>query len=464
LDKPLRHLFLLFAVLFVALIVQLTYVQVWAAPGLKTHPANTRAIAEEMKIARGDIISADGVKLATSRQEGEYYVREYPQGDLVSPWLGYSSVRYGRAGVERIYNQELSGQVGLLGLRTYWDQLLERTHEGADLKLTVDLGVQRAAAAALGERKGAVVALDPRTGAILAMVSYPRFDPNQIEEEWGELNSNPDAPFLNRIAYGLYPPGSAFKTVVAAAALEQGIVTLQTQFEDTGSVKAGGFIVNNYGGQVYGKHDLVEAFAESINTTFAKIGVELGSETLAGYAQAFGFGKELPWRLGGATSRFPSANDLDKAHLAQVSYGQGEVLATPLEMALVAAGIANKGTIMKPYLVAQVLDPKGKLISQTEPSEWLTPILPSTAKVVTDLMVAVVERGTGTRAALPGVKIAGKTGTAEVAGASPHAWFIGFGPAEDPRVAVAVLVENGGTGGSVAAPIARKVMAAVLGR
>lgn len=463
-DKPIRRLFLFFAVLFVALIVQLTYVQVWAAPRLKTHPANTRAIAEEMKIDRGDIISADGVKLATSRQKGEYYFREYPQGDLVSPWLGYNSTRYGRAGIERVYNQELSGQIGLLGLRTYWDQLLERTHEGAHLKLTIDLAVQRAAAKALGDKKGAVVALDPRTGAILAMVSYPRFDPNHIEEQWKELNSDPAAPLLNRAIYGLYPPGSVFKTVVVAAALERGVANPETEFEDTGSVKAGGFVVNNYGGQVYGKHNLVEAFAKSINTTFAKIGVALGSDALASYASAFGFGQDLPWRLGGAVSRFPAQEQLDKAHLAQVSYGQGELLATPLEMALVAAGVANKGTIMKPYVVSQVLDPNGDVISQTNPSEWLRPISPNTAKIVTDLMVAVVEKGTGTRAALSGVKIAGKTGTAEVAGDSPHAWFIGFAPAFDPKVAVAVLVENGGSGGITAAPIAREVIAAVLRR
>jgi len=462
-DKPIRRLFLLFALLFVALVVQLTYVQVWAAADLNTHPANTRAIEAEMRVERGAILSADGGKLAVSKKEGEYYLREYPQGDLVSPWLGYNNLRYGRAGVERVYNPELSGQTGLLSLTSYWDKILGRTHQGADLVLTVNLRVQRAAAEALGERKGAVVALDPRTGAVLAMVSYPRYDPNRLEKTWADLNSDENRPLLNRPSQGLYPPGSVFKIVVAAAALETGVVTPDTEFEDTGSVTAGGFVVNNYGGRVYGKHDFSDAFASSINTTFAKVGVKVGAESLAAYASAFGFGRESPWPLGGAASLFPAPGDLDKAHVAQVSYGQGEVLATPLEMALVAAAVANGGTIMKPYLVSKVLSPSGGVLEETSPAVWARPISPDTANTLRELMVAVVNRGTGTRAALAGVQVAGKTGTAEVASGEPHAWFVGFAPAEAPQVAVAVLVENGGAGGTTAAPIARQVLAAALG-
>lgn len=462
-DRPIRRLFLFFALLFVALVVQLTYVQVWAAADLKAHPANTRAIEAEMMVERGAVLSADGVVLADNRKEGQYYFRQYPQEDLVSPWLGYNSLRYGRAGVERVYNQELSGQTGLLGLTSYWDEILGRTHQGADLQLTVDMRVQKAAADALGERKGAVVALDPRTGAILAMVSYPRYDPNRLEDVWAELNSDENRPLLNRPTQGLYPPGSVFKIVVAAAALETGVVTPETEFEDTGSVTAGGFVVDNYEGRAYGKHDFTEAFASSINTTFAKVGVQLGAESLEAYASAFGFGRENPCPLGGATSFFPAAGDLDKAHVAQASYGQGEVLATPLQMALVAAAVANGGTIMKPYLVARVLAPQGSVLEETTPAAWVRPISAETADVLRELMVEVVKRGTGTRAGLGDVQVAGKTGTAEVASGEPHAWFVGFAPAAEPRVVVAVLVENGGAGGSTAAPIAREVMAAALG-
>jgi penicillin-binding protein A len=462
-DKPLRRLFFFFALLFVALLVQLTYVQVWAAGDLKTNSANTRAVEEEMKIERGVIVSADDVELAVNTKDGQYYVREYPQGALTSPWLGYNSLRYGRAGVERVYNEELSGQSGLLGITSYWDELLGKTHRGADVRLTINMALQRVAAEALGDRKGAVVALDPRTGAVLAMVSYPRYDPNEIDSVWSELNTDPDTPLLNRAIQGLYPPGSVFKTIVAAAALETGAVTPETRFTDTGSVTAGGFVVNNYGDKTYGEHDFTTAFASSINTTFAKVGVELSADTLAGYAADFGFGKELPWLLGGAKSVFPDPGTMDKAHVAQAAYGQGEVLATPLQMALAAAAVANGGPIMKPYLVSKVSDYHGAVLEETKPGVWLTPISSETAAVLRTLMVEVVKRGTGTGAALSGVQVAGKTGTAEVADAEPHAWFTGFAPAKDPQLVVAVLVENAGTGGSVAAPIARQVIAAALG-
>ena len=461
-DRPIRRLLLFFTLLFVALIVQLTYVQVWAAPEYKVHPANTRAIEQEMRVERGAIVSADGVELAVNRKEGPYYLREYPQGALLSPWLGYNSLRYGRAGIERVYNEELSGQSGLLGITGYWDRLLGRAHRGADLKLTVDMAVQRAAAEALGQRKGAVVALDPQTGAVLAMVSYPRYDPNEIDEQWEEITSDPDRPLVNRPNYGLYPPGSVFKIIAASAGLQEGVVTPDTEFVDEGTVMAGGYEVHNYGDRVFGEHSFTEAFALSINTTFAKLGVQLGTDTLASYARDFGFGETFPWPLGGAKSVFPDPDEMDKAHLAQVSFGQGEVLATPLEMALTAAAVANEGQIMEPYIVSRVLDYRQNVLDETKPSVWLRPLTAETAAQMTELMVEAVANGTGTAAAIPGVEVAGKTGTAEVANANPHAWFAGFAPASDPQVVVAVLVENGGSGGSVAAPIAREVMAAAL--
>jgi penicillin-binding protein A len=461
-DRPIRRLFLFFVLLFVALLVDLTYVQVWAAPKLKTNPSNTRAIEQEMKVDRGRILSADGVELAVNKQDGKYYFRTYPQGDLLAPWLGYNSLQYGRAGVERVYNEELSGQSGLLGITGYWDQLSGKTHVGADLELTVDMSVQRAAAEALGDRKGAVVALDPKTGAVLAMVSYPRYDPNTLESDWKTINADEGRPLVNRAASGLYPPGSVFKIIVAAAGLQTGTVKPDTRFEDTGSVMAGGFVVHNYGDNIYGDHDFTQAFADSINTTFAKIGVQMGADTLATYAAGFGFGESIPWALGGSVSVFPAPAAMDKAHLAQVSYGQGEVLSTPLQIALAASAIANGGQIMKPYIVAQVLKRDGSVLSTTKAERWLTAIPGETAATVRDLMIEVVKSGTGTRAALQGVQVAGKTGTAEVADAEPHAWFAGFAPADDPQVVVAVLVENAGTGGSVAAPIARAVIAAAL--
>ncbi|MBC7293141.1 MAG: hypothetical protein H5T84_03345 [Thermoleophilia bacterium] len=462
-ERPLRRLYLFFTLLFVALVLQLTYVQVWAAPKLKVNPANTRALEQEMRVDRGVILSADGVELAVNRQDGPYFLRRYPQGDLTSPWLGYNSLRYGRAGVERVYNQELSGQTGLLGITSYWDQILNRPHRGADLRLTINMAVQKAAARALGNRKGAVVALDPRTGAVLAMVSYPRYDPNNLDSQWKDLNSDPAKPLLNRATQGLYPPGSVFKVIVAGAALETGAVTTKSNFDDSGTWLVGGYLVRNYGGKAYGKHDFSQAFARSINTTFAKVGVQLGADALARAAADFGFGKVPPWPLGGAKSVFPNSADMDKAHVAQASFGQGLVLASPLEIALATCAVANQGRIMKPYLVSQVLDYHQNVLSETRPEVWLRPLSAETADQLRQLMIKVVNEGTGTAAALNGVQVAGKTGTAEVEGAEPHAWFAGFAPADNPRVVVAVLVENAGTGGGVAAPIARQVIAAALG-
>ncbi len=463
-ERSTQRLLAFFAVLFVALIAQLTYVQVWAAPGLSARPSNTRALDAERKIQRGSIVSADGVVLASSRQDGQYFVREYPEGAIVEPWMGYVSLRYGRAGLERVYNDVLSGESSLLSVRTYLDMLTGKPQRGADLRLTLDMTVQRAAATALGDRTGAVVALDPRTGAILALVSSPRYDPNTLDADWKALNADPARPLVDRSLQGLYPPGSSFKPVVAGAALQEGRVRPTTPFVDTGNYVAGGYPVHNYGDEVFGPHDFATAMAQSINTTFAKVGVGLGADLLARYAGNFGFDRPVPGTLAIAQSFFPDPARMDKAHVAQASFGQGQVLATPIEMALVAAGVANGGQIMQPYLVAQIRDYLQTVLVTAQRRVWLRPLTAATAAQVRDLMVGVVQRGTGTAAAIPGVTVAGKTGTAEVAKGDAHAWFIGFAPAEAPQVAVAVIVEHGGTGGAAAAPIARAVMAAALGK
>jgi penicillin-binding protein A len=462
-DKSIRRLFYVFVAMFVGLILMLTYVQVWAAPSLKINPANTRAVEEEMKIQRGLILSADNQVLADNQQQGQYYLRTYPFGDLTEPWLGYNNLTYGRAGVERVYNEELTGQAGLLGVTSSWSQVLGQVKRGSDIKLTVQMKVQQAAAQALGNHKGAVVALNPKTGAILAMVSYPRYDPNKLTAQWKTLVADADRPLFNRATQGLYPPGSTFKIVVASAALQTGAVTPDSTFTDKGSINIGGYVIHNFDNKAYGQHDFTKAFASSINTTFATVGSQMGAGTLATYANAFGFGKSLPWNLGGATSTFPDPSSMDKAHTAQASIGQGEVLSSPLMMGLAACAVANGGTIMKPYLVDQILSYNGAIVETTSPGAWLQPISAATAATMKDLMLQVVRTGTGTGAAISGVQVAGKTGTAQVATGDSHAWFAGFAPADDPQVAVVVIVENGGSGGTVAAPIAKQVIAAALG-
>ena len=304
-ERPLKRLLYFFAALFLALIVQLSYVQVYAAPDLKNHAANTRALDEQMRIERGVITAADGTVIAQNRQEGDYFLREYPLGDLTAPWLGYNSLRYGRSGVERALNAELTGETDELTARSLLDILTDKPKRGADLQLTVDLAVQRAAVAGLGERKGAVVALDPRTGQVLAMASWPRYDPNQLDERWEELNQNADRPLVNRALQGLYPPGSSFKPVVAAAALAEGLFTPESTFTDEGRYVAGGFPVSNYGGNTYGEHDLTTAMARSINTTFAKIGVALDEKlSLTPGPSASSRTCPCPWSL--RSAGFPS--------------------------------------------------------------------------------------------------------------------------------------------------------------
>ncbi|NLE74416.1 MAG: cell division protein FtsI [Actinobacteria bacterium] len=463
-ERCTRRLFWFFVVLFLLLTGQLAYVQVFAAPRLNTDPSNTRAIEEQMRVERGLILSRDGVELARNVKEGMYFLRSYPQEGLAEPWLGYNSLRYGRAGVERVYNTELAGEMDALRIRNLLDIITGKPKRGADVVLSLDWEIQRAAVEALGDRTGAVVALDPATGAVLACTSYPRYDPNSLEQDWERLIADPGRPLFDRATGGLYPPGSVFKMVVAAAALQEGKVTVDSQFDDTGSYVAGGYEVANFGDQSYGVHDFAEATISSINTTYAKVGVDVGATTLARYAGAFGLGESLPWALGGKTGVFPDPGTMDTAHVAQVSFGQGQLLVSPFEMALVASGIANGGRIMAPYLVEEIRDYRGSVIEKTRPRVWRQAISEDTAAVLKDLMVRVVAEGTGTNAAISGVNVAGKTGTAEVDEGETHAWFIGFAPAEAPRVAVAVIVENAGTGGAIAAPVAKRVMETALGR
>jgi len=459
-----RNTFLFFLLLFLLLLVWLTYIQVWAAPGLNRNPRNTRALEQQMRIERGEIVTADGLPLVVNRREGPYYLRDYPQGSLASPWLGYAHPRYGLAGLEAAYNPELSGEADASVLDNFVGTVLGREKSGADLVLTIDSAVQRAAETTLGDRVGAVVALDPATGAVLAMASSPRYDPRLLSQAWERLSTDEGGPLLNRGTRGLYPPGSVFKILVAASALEERSITPESGFKDEGSWNAGGFVVRNYGDETFGQHDALTAFTKSINTTFAKIGVGLGATTLNAYVDAFGWREDPGLRLQTEASQFPDADEMDVAHLAQASFGQGEVLATPMHMALVAGAVATDGSIMRPFLVQRVVASSGVTLSEARPSVWKHPVSAETALTLRGMMREAVVSGTGTAAAISGVQVAGKTGTAEVADGLPHAWFVGFAPVEAPQVVVAAVVEHGGTGGKVAAPIVRTVIQAALNR
>lgn len=458
--------------LLAALVLNLTWVQVLTADELAANPANTRALAAEMRQERGAILSADGVVLATSVRTGALYDRTYPEGPLAAHVLGYYSTRYGRAGIESAMNEALTGKRNFASFADMIESAAGIAVPGSDIRLTIDSRVQSAAEAALGTRRGACVVIDPATGAVLAMASSPRYDPGRVDDEWASLAATGGpAPLVNRAAMSLYPPGSTFKVVTLTAALASDVATEGTRYAGPASIKLGGAPVTNYGGSSYGRVDLRKATASSINTVFGQLAVDLGPDRLVAQSERFGMNAVPPLEIPSAASLMPDPAEMTTWETAWAGVGQpvGEhpspagPQVTPLEMALIAAGIANDGVVMRPYLVDAVTDRTGAVLAETTPRPWKTATDPATAARVTDIMVGVVANGSGARARIPGVKVAGKTGTAE-AGKSveTHAWFIAFAPAEEPRVAVAIVLENSGVGGSVAAPAARGVLEAAL--
>ena len=474
------------AVILVAFLLLLAapfYWQVVAAERLANDPRNTRVLIKEYAIERGPIVLADRTPVAESvrsrdRNDPLEYVRRYPDGPRYGMITGFYSLVFSRTLVEQEFNSYLLGRAPEQFAQNVTDLLTARSSPGGTLVLTLDRATQAAAQDALGNRKGAVVALDPRTGAVLAMTTFPRYDPNdlsshdpeRIRRNWDRLVKDPDGPLLNRAAGGLYPPGSTFKVVTSAAALENGVSLDEElpspQVYDVPQTSAD---IRNFGGGTCGDGSLTlpEALEISCNTTFAALGVRLGDRKLATEAEKFGLNKPSPYQLPAATSSIPRNQDVPST--AQSAIGQRDVRVSPLQMASVAATIANGGRRMAPYVVGEVVSDKGKVVKRFEGEDLGQAIPERVAGDLQDMMLQVVERGTGQAAQIPGRQVAGKTGTAQHAqGKPPHAWFIGFTSAGDRAIAVAVVVENGGslgseaTGGHVAAPIAKAVMETYL--
>ncbi len=478
-NRQIRIVALIALVLFGVAFVNLNWVQLVNAEHLANNPGNVRVILKEYAIARGPILSSDEKTVALSVKtpnEDLKYLRTYPDGATFAHVSGYYSSIYGRAQLESTYNKELTGQGGGLTMQKLSDQLFGGTTQGDTVVTTISEQLQKAAAAALGTHKGAIVALDPTTGAVLAMVSSPSYDPTTISSHdanadtkaWKALQADPGKPMLNRAASQTYPPGSTFKIITAAAALQNGL-GVSTSYGPTGQFLPAQTTspIKNFGNEVCGG-DMAQALAQSCNVYFARLATQLPAGALAKTARDFGFGEAPPLDIPDVASRLPTDADLKSpAFTAQSAIGQYNVAGTPLQMALVAAGIANQGKIMTPRIVKEVRDPQSNVIQQSKPSVWKTAVPPDVAATLTTLMEGVVHAGTGTAAHIPGVKVAGKTGTAQTAaGQPPHAWFIAFAPADAPKIAVAVLVENGGnlgseaTGGKLSAPIAQQVMLA----
>jgi len=483
-NRQIRRVAVVILVAFMALLAAPLYWQVLAAPRLANDPRNTRVLIKEYSIERGPIVLADQTEVAQSvrsRKPGDplEFVRRYPEGRRYGMVTGFYSLVYGRTLAEQEFNSFLLGRAPEQFGQNVTDLLTARETPGGTLVLTLDRATQEAAEGALGGRKGAVVALDPRNGAVLAMTTFPRYDPNalsshdpeEIRRNWERLVDDPNGPLLNRAAGALYPPGSTFKVVTAAAALENG-VTMDQQLPSPTvyDVPQTSADIRNFGGSSCGADTLTltQALTISCNTTFAALGVELGSEKLAAEAEKFGFNKPSPYQLPAATSVIPP--DQDVPATAQSAIGQRDVRVSPLQMATVAATIANGGQRMGPFVARQVVSDKGSVVKRFEGEDFGQAIPERVAGDLRDMMLQVVERGTGTAAQIPGLQVAGKTGTAQHArGKAPHAWFIGFTGSGDRQIAVAVVVEEGGnagseaTGGRTAAPIAKAVMETYVG-
>lgn len=465
-------------VLFGALFVNLNHISLVQSDKLANHPTNRRTIVREYEIDRGPIV-VGGEAVANSEETGGAlrYRRRYPEGPLYAHLTGYYSFILQRSGLEAAMNEELTGRPTEMLAQDLAELLGTRDRAGNAVELTIDPAVQQAARDGLDGRRGAVVAIEPGTGAVLASYAHPTFDPgplashdpDEVREAWKQLQNDPARPTLDRARQEVFPPGSAFKLVTAAAALEGGL-TPDTTFPDevTYDVPQTSSDIGNFGGDTCtggGELTLADAVRVSCNTTFARLGVDLGEEELVDMAEAFGFNREPPFELPVAASAVPTSMDVPST--AQSAIGQRDVRATPMQMALLVAALVNDGELMRPHVVASVLDPSGRQRRGPEVEGWSPggfdsqAVSPRTARQLRAMMISVVEDGTGRAAAIDGVEVGGKTGTAQTGGA-PTVWFVGF--AEDD-LAVAVVLPDAGpdaTGGGVAAPIARQVLSAAL--
>jgi peptidoglycan glycosyltransferase len=495
-ERQIRRLGAGLLALFLLLFAQINYIQVFAADRLENNPANAlRQLRAEYAVDRGEILAADGTTVLASsrRSSGDLkYQRRYPFGPRYAHLTGFYSFVFGRSELEQAYNEYLAGEAAELLPQTLADLVLGRDKRGATIVTTIVPELQEAAEQAAAAESGdvAIAAIDPATGDVLALVAEPTFDPNPLASQdpdvvrstWDELNDDPQKPLVSRASDELFPPGSSFKIVTASAALENGFgpdstwpnpreldlpLTDETLENFGGSHCSGGAPTIT----------LASALQQSCNVTFGEIGLELGADRLAEQARVYGFTPEagedlIPFDIPWVSGVFPDPATFEGRDpaVALSAIGQQDVATNPLHMALVAGAIGNGGIMMRPRLVTEVRDPSGRVVAEFGPEVFSEPLSPQNAAALTAMMVSVVDAGTGTAARIPGISVAGKTGTAQHGeGEDPHAWFVSFAPAGAPQVAVAVIVLDGGslgseaTGGQIAAPIARAVIEAALG-
>ena len=480
-NRQIAQLFALTAVLFGVLVVFTSRWTVFEAQSLEDNTANRRPLIEEQRNPRGLIYARDGrtvlaANRATGRGEDRIFTRVYPTRGLFAHPIGYSFIRNGRRSLELFRNDDLVGDED--EFETILSELEDRSRQGFDVVTNLDRRATEVAVQGLGGRKGAVVALEPQTGKVRVMVSIPEYDPNRVPSAFRQIESDPNQPLLNRTTQELYPPGSTFKAVTATAALDSGKFSPTSVIDGSSPITISGVPLENAGGQSFGAISFTDALTNSVNTVFAQVGIRVGRETLVDYMKRFGFyaDPQLDYPgfqmvpsgiLNGEGDYVEDGFDVGRVAIGQGGL-EGEIRASPLQMALVAAAIANRGRLMKPRLTDRILRPDGRVKERIEPDLQSQVMEPDTSEQLTQMMSRVVEEGTGTAAALSGITVAGKTGTAEV-GANrefTQPWFIAFAPVDEPRMAIAVTVERqppGSAGGTVAAPIAKSVLETLLG-
>ncbi|MGW6281940.1 peptidoglycan D,D-transpeptidase FtsI family protein [Kribbella sp. NPDC055071] len=483
-NSAIRRLALAAIILMLALMANSTYLQAFRANEINGRNDNKRVRDSQFSVNRGPILIGSTPIAQSKPSDDQFkYQRTYTNGPTYAPLTGYYSYVYGRGGIELTMNSELNGSDPSMAFRRIIDVISNRPQQGGSVTLTINAAAQQAAYNGLAGKTGAVVAIEPKTGRILAMATRPSYDPNSLASHdlpkvattWDKLLTDPTKPLSNRAVQELYPPGSTFKLVTAAAALSSGKYTPETKVQSPAVLslpQTTTTLVNEDGKNCGGSDQatLTIALRYSCNTAYGSVGLALGADALQQQAAKFGFGEKPLTELAGvAASQFPGDPNLPQT--AQSAIGQFDVRATPLQMAMVSAGIANKGVVMKPYLVQNVKTADLKTVSETKPEALHQAVTADVAAQLTGMMVDVVKNGTGRPGQINGVTVAGKTGTAQTSkDRPPFAWFTAFAPAEDPKIAVAVLIEDANVprndiaGGALAAPIAKKVMEAVLGQ
>lgn len=462
--KGLRNLALGFSISIVVLSFGLVYWQVVQSNSLQENPANRRLIQLEQRVVRGGIFDRNGEVLAQTKEIDGKKTRLYPKGEALEPLIGYATMQHGSSGMEAFLGDWLLGVKNATATQEI-EQVFQLPRRGDDVVLTLDYRLQKIAYEGLKGKIGAAVAIDPRNGEVLALVSQPSFDGNSLDKDWEEINKKSGSPFLNH-AFALFPPGSTMKVITSAALIRAGLNTSDL-YNCTGSAVINGQVIREQNDKAHGWVNYNMALADSCNTYFATFGVQSGEKQFLDAAKRFGFGQEIPFELpikkSTLTNKAAIPNQMNSNLLAASSFGQGEVLVSPFHMALVASGIANQGVIMTPHIVDQVLDANQSVLYKRNPKPWLTALSKEEANLIKSGMVTAVNDGTAAPGRIASIQVAAKTGSAEPGGdVKTHAWYIAFAPAEAPKIAVAVLVEHGGTGGGAAAPIAREMIQTAL--